>query len=68
MESLVYVPTVATDKVQRDVVNSLNVIKPPDAPRSVLMVVAHPDDEVLWGGEYLLKEGQKVHVVVTSTL
>jgi hypothetical protein len=68
MESLVYVPTVATDKVQRDVVNSLNVIKPPDTPRSVLMVVAHPDDEVLWGGEYLLKEGQKVHVVVTSTL
>lgn len=68
MESLVYVPTVATDKVQRDVVNSLNVIKPPDTPRKVLMVVAHPDDEVLWGGEYLLKEGQKVHVVVTSTL
>ena len=32
------------------------------------MVVAHPDDEVLWGGEYLLKEGQNVHLVVTSTL
>jgi hypothetical protein len=67
MESLVYVPTVATDKVLRDVVNSLNVIKPPNATRNVLMVVAHPDDEVLWGGEYLIKEGQHVHVVVTST-
>lgn len=35
--------------------------------RTVLMVVAHPDDDVLWGGEFLLKEGHKAHVVVTST-
>jgi mannosyltransferase OCH1-like enzyme/LmbE family N-acetylglucosaminyl deacetylase len=32
-----------------------------------LMIVAHPDDEFLWGGEYLLKTNHSVHVVVTST-
>jgi len=32
-----------------------------------LMIVAHPDDELLWGGEYLLKRNSSVHVVVTST-
>jgi len=67
-EASMYVPTVATEKVQSDMVNYLNVIKPPNETRKVLMVVAHPDDEVLWGGEYLIKEGHNVHVVVTSTV
>jgi LmbE family N-acetylglucosaminyl deacetylase len=35
------------------------------------MIVAHPDDEVIWGGEYLLLKKKNnessVHVVVTST-
>lgn len=34
---------------------------------SILMIVAHPDDEVLWGGELLIQEAGKVHVVVTCT-
>lgn len=34
---------------------------------SVLMIVAHPDDETLWGGDLLLREGRNVHVVVTCT-
>jgi len=38
-----------------------------DIEHSVLMVVAHPYDEVLWGGEYLLEEGKNTHVVVTCT-
>lgn len=38
-----------------------------DHQPSILMVVAHPDDEILWGGDYLIKERQNVHVVVTST-
>jgi len=35
---------------------------------STLMIVAHPDDEVLWGGDYLIEKGPKAHVVVTCTL
>ena len=39
-----------------------------ESMRSILMVVAHPDDEILWGGEFLIREGWRSHVVVTSTL
>ena len=31
------------------------------------MIVAHADDELLWGGEYLLKEGKNLQVVVACT-
>ena len=34
----------------------------------VTLDMAIEPDEVLWGGEYLVKEGQNVHVVVTSTV
>ena len=30
------------------------------------MIVAHPDDEALWAGEFLVENGPETHVVVTS--
>jgi hypothetical protein len=33
---------------------------------SYLMIVAHPDDEALWAGEFLAAHGSETHVVVTS--
>ena len=34
---------------------------------SMLLIVAHPNDEVVWAGKYLLEHGSAVHVMVTST-
>lgn len=56
------------DKV---VLQAGGVVKKPSSDddimhRSVLVVVAHPNDEALRGGESLLKEGHKVHVVAVS--
>ena len=39
-----------------------------DRRRKILMVVAHPDDDALWGGEFLLDHGNNTHVVITSGL
>jgi len=37
-----------------------------DDPRSILMIVAHPDDETLWGGDFLVENGARAHVVVAT--
>lgn len=37
-----------------------------DDPRSILMIVAHPDDETLWGGDFLVQNGARTHVVVAT--
>lgn len=39
---------------------------PPD--RSILVVVAHPDDEALWAGDFLARRGGSAHVVVAAGL
>ena len=37
---------------------------PPD--RAILVVVAHPDDEALWAGDFLARHGGSAHVVVAA--
>lgn len=58
------------NKVKSDTRNrreaSLNKPKDTEQP-STLMIVAHPDDEALWGGDFLIEKGPKAHVVVTCT-
>ena len=49
-------------------------LRPPPGPgdgaaspdRTILVVVAHPDDEALWAGDYLARLGSSAHVVVAA--
>lgn len=34
---------------------------------STLLIVAHPEDEIVWAGEFLRRYGKQVHVMITST-
>ena len=45
----------------------INPFHDPYSPNAkYLMIVAHPDDEILWGGEFLIEHGFETHVVITS--
>jgi len=57
-----------TSIASKENVEDVEVPPSADDEKSVLMVVAHPDDEVIWGGEYLLSNEAQVHVVTTSTI
>ena len=56
-------PSDSNNIVETPATNMKNV---DEDERNILVVVAHPDDEALWAGEFLYDNGPKTHLVVTN--